>query len=136
MSWWDDLTDWFGDVWDDIQDYYDPYHTNRDYKEKWTSPKTWDDPEEFDKLYDDLYGSTILRPLLDWHKNAKIKEDAKRWYDDYEKNTGQDSANSQYKWKDYYEKGLGKYSGYGSSGEFFEASSQVINQFSRKLKKW
>lgn len=140
MGWYEDFTDWF---YDDDNWFTDVFvgKTNkivsRQVKHQVESlPSKLDTPRDFDSLYDDPIAGTIGRPLLDWFKDKKIKEDAQRYYEDLERNTGQSTDNSPYQWKDYYEKGLGRYSGYGSSAEFFEASQSVINSFSRRLYKW
>lgn len=123
----DAFVDWTNRVGDSL----DPKHVVDSYMDKWNS----DDPREYDKLYDDPL-SIVTKPLLDWNKNKHIRADAERYYDDIEKNTGQTYDNSPYRWKDYYEKGLGRYSGFGSSSELFEASMSVINSFNRRLMKW
>lgn len=132
MSWFDDLVEWNPFNW--VKGGYR-------FAEQLTNqleqlPGMMDDPSEFDKLYDDPFAGIITRPLLDWYKDRKIKDDARNYYDDLEKNTGQSTDNSPYRWKDYYEKGLGRYSGYGGASELFEASSSVVNQFNRRLYKW
>lgn len=86
----------------------------------------WDDYEMVQK------NSTL--PWIGRIYETRLKELAyeenKRYWEDYAKNTGIDLDKISYPIR------TGVYGNYVGAGDYFEASSSVVNQFSRRLYKW
>lgn len=144
MAWWNDWSDFqnewnslgqrIGDAYNDLDKKlheivpYDvtsvPYQLMR-----WDSIKN--NPEEVDRIRNN---DPIAKDFVNWYYNTKRYEDAKRYYEDKERNTGESWENSKYPWLDYENNGPGRYS--VGNVELFEASQAVISMYSRKLNKW
>ena len=104
------------------------------YKQSQKLPEHLDNPDEFDKLYDDPFAYLFGTGFMDWWKQKKVNEDLDRWYDDWFKNTGESWKNSPYPWYRYYQReGVGSGSGsLGSLAEEFGVNDAIMRLYRKK----